>query len=123
MDNTRGHNDKGGSAARFFKECRYTESELADYAAARFKYCPKASKRERNHGLGPDGCKHPTVKPIALMRWLVRMVTPPGGVVLDPFAGSGTTGIACKLEGMEFIGMELSEEYCELARARVEAAE
>ena len=70
----------------------------------------------------PGRCTHPTVKPIALMRWLVRMVTMPGGVVLDPFCGSGTTGIACKLEGFEFIGMELSEEYCELARARIEAA-
>jgi site-specific DNA-methyltransferase (adenine-specific) len=59
------------------------------------------------------------VKPIALMRWLVRLVTPPGGIVLDPFAGSGTTGIACALEGLNFIGIEREAEYAEIARARM----
>ena len=62
---------------------------------------------------------HSTVKPIALMRYLVRLVTPPGGTVLDPFTGSGTTGCAAALEGFEFTGVELSEEYCEIARARI----
>jgi hypothetical protein len=66
---------------------------------------------------------HPTVKPIALMRWLVRLVTPPDGVVLDPFAGSGTTIAAAALEHRRGIGIELSEEYVEIARARVEAWE
>ena len=63
---------------------------------------------------------HPTVKPIALMRWLVRLITPPGGVVLDPFLGSGTTGIACALEGFDFVGIERDPEYVEVARARIE---
>lgn len=63
--------------------------------------------------------KHPTVKPIALMRWLVRLVTPPGGFVLDPFTGSGTTGCACALEGFHFAGVELLEEHARLARDRI----
>jgi hypothetical protein len=62
---------------------------------------------------------HPTVKPIELMRWLVRLVTPPGGRVLDPFAGSGTTGCAAVLEGFDFIGIEREQEYVEIARARL----
>lgn len=66
---------------------------------------------------------HPTVKPVALMRWLVRLITPPGGMVLDPFTGSGTTGIAAVKEGHDFIGIEQSEEYVAIARARIENAE
>jgi site-specific DNA-methyltransferase (adenine-specific) len=62
---------------------------------------------------------HPTVKPTDLMRYLVRMVTPPGGLVLDPFTGSGSTGRAAMLEGMRFVGCELSREYAEIARARI----
>ena len=62
---------------------------------------------------------HPTVKPIDLMRWLVRLVTPPGGTVLDPFAGSGTTGIAAALEGFDFIGIEREAGYVEIAEARI----
>jgi DNA modification methylase len=62
---------------------------------------------------------HPTVKPIDLMRWLVRLVTPPGGVVLDPFAGSGSTGCAAVQEGMHFIGIEMDPEYAEIARRRI----
>jgi hypothetical protein len=62
---------------------------------------------------------HPTVKPIALMRWLVRLVTPPGGTVLDPFTGSGTTGIAASLEGFNFVGIEREEEYVRIAEARI----
>jgi site-specific DNA-methyltransferase (adenine-specific) len=62
---------------------------------------------------------HPTVKPTDLMRYLVRMVTPPGGLVLDPFTGSGSTGRAAMLEGMRFVGCELSPEYAEIARARI----
>jgi DNA modification methylase len=95
----RGHDDNGGSAARFF-------------------YCAKASRAERNAGLENNG--HPTVKPIALMRYLVRLTkTPTGGVVLDPFMGSGTTGIACVLEGREFIGIEREPEYVEIAEKRI----
>ena len=62
---------------------------------------------------------HPTVKPTDLMRYLVRMVTPPGGTVLDPFTGSGSTGRAAMLEGLRFVGCELSPEYAEIARARI----
>jgi len=82
--------------------------------ASRFFYCSKASKREK----GAD-CTHPTVKPVDLMRYLIRLVTPVGGTVLDPFAGSGSTGIAAREEGMQFIGIELSEEYAELAESRI----
>jgi hypothetical protein len=89
--------------------------------ASRFYYCAKSSTAERSAGL-PDGERsvHPTVKPIELMRWLVRLVTPPGGVVLDPFAGSGTTGIAAALEGFEFVGIERDPEYARIARLRIE---
>lgn len=123
-------------------------------SAARFFYCAKVSKAEREEGLderfdvasageltggraeGSDGLKspragagrtsggrrniHPTVKPIALMRWLIRLVTPPGGIVLDPFAGSGSTGCAAVLEDRPFLGCELSPEYAAIARARIE---
>jgi site-specific DNA-methyltransferase (adenine-specific) len=65
---------------------------------------------------------HPTVKPTDLMRYLCRLVTPPGGLVLDPFTGSGSTGKAAVLEGFRFIGCELSEEYAAIARARIAAA-
>ena len=82
--------------------------------ASRFFYCAKASKSERGDGNG-----HPTVKPIRLMQYLTRLITPPGGTVLDPFMGSGTTGIACKDEGFNFIGIEISEEYFEIAEKRI----
>ena len=62
---------------------------------------------------------HPTVKPIALMRWLCRLITPPGGLVLDPFMGSGTTGCAAILEGFNFVGIEREPEYIEIARRRI----
>ena len=66
---------------------------------------------------------HPTVKPLALMRWLVRLVTPPGGTVLDPFAGSGTTLAACVLEGFHAIGCEMTAEYLPIIEGRVAWAE
>lgn len=110
-------------------------------SAARFFYCAKASKRDRNVGcesmplhvaggmsVRRDGSmgsttynnnKHPTVKPTDLMRYLCRLVTPPGGVVLDPFMGSGSTGKAAMLEGFRFVGCEMSPEYLEIARARI----
>jgi site-specific DNA-methyltransferase (adenine-specific) len=96
FDTMRGHNDAGGSAARFF-------------------YCAKASKADRG-----EGNSHPTVKPTELMRYLCRLVTPPGGVVLDPFMGSGSTGKAAVLEGFRFIGIEREAEYLEIARGRIE---
>jgi site-specific DNA-methyltransferase (adenine-specific) len=95
---TFGHDDNGGSAARFF-------------------YCAKASKRDRD-----EGNTHPTVKPTDLMRYLCRLVTPPGGVVLDPFMGSGSTGKAAILEGFQFIGIEREAEYVQIAKARIDAA-
>ncbi len=88
--------------------------------AARYFYTAKASAEDRDEMLGdvPKNV-HPTVKPTDLMRYLVRMVTPPGGLVLDPFTGSGSTGRAAMLEGMRFVGCELSPEYAEIARARI----
>ena len=75
-----------------------------------------------SHGVGTPKARansHPTVKPIGLMRWIVRLVVPPGGVVLDPFAGSGSTGIAAVLEGRQFVGIERQAEYIQIARARL----
>lgn len=88
--------------------------------ASRFFYCSKASKAEKNKGCEdlPKGNLHNTVKPISLMKYLVRLVTPPNGTVLDPFMGSGTTGIACKLEDFDFIGIEKEKNYFEIAKAR-----
>ena len=62
---------------------------------------------------------HPTVKPLALMRYLCRLITPPNGLILDPFMGSGTTGVATLQEGFRFIGIEIEEEYCKIAEARM----
>jgi len=86
-------------------------------SAARFFYCAKASKSERDAGCISNN--HPTIKPIALMRYLCRLVTPPKGIVYDPFIGSGTTGIAAGLEGFNFIGSEISPEYVRIAEKRV----
>ena len=83
--------------------------------ASRFFYCAKASKSERG-----EGNTHPTVKPLSLMRWLCRLITPPGGVILDPFMGSGSTGVAAIAEGFDFIGIEQNPEYAEIARKRME---
>jgi DNA modification methylase len=84
---------------------------------SRFFYVAKASKRER----GTDN-NHPTVKPIKLMTYLIKLITPPQGTVLDPFAGSGSTGVACKALGLKFIGIEREKEYVEIATRRIEAA-
>jgi len=89
-------------------------------SAARFFYCAKASKRDRNASNASN--IHPTVKPTDLMAYLCRLVTPPGGTVLDPFMGSGSTGKAAMREGFRFIGCELSPEYMTIARARIEEA-
>jgi site-specific DNA-methyltransferase (adenine-specific) len=94
--------------------------------ASRFFYTAKASRSEREAGLEhllPSGKRranhHPTVKPVDLMAWLVRLVTPPGGVVLDPFLGSGSTGMAALDEGMCFVGFDLDPDYVALARNRI----
>jgi len=139
------------------KEFPNTKSIEDEGSAARFFYCPKVSKNERNRGLddftpkpmawgnqakaelkrgnldfvggGLYGTKHnkvamrvnthPTVKPIELMKYLCRLVTPKGGTVLDPFMGSGSTGMAAKDEGFEFIGIEKEKEYFEIAEQRI----
>jgi DNA modification methylase len=139
------HRDNGD----FFKsrQFRNTNFKGDSGGASRFFYVAKASKSERNKGLegfeekqtiGGGGTYneeaagkygsikaeaknfHPTVKPIKLMQYLARLITPPNGKVLDPFCGSGTTGIACKLEGFEFVGMEQDPEYTKIAQARIE---
>ncbi len=125
-DRVTGYNEPRGSAARFF-------------------YCAKASKRDRDEGCGeleerarqtmgsgmgrqPDQNNtnnrnhHPTVKPTELMRYLCRLVTPPNGLILDPFTGSGSTGKAAMLEGFRFLGFEMEPQYIEIATARIEYA-
>lgn len=84
-------------------------------SAHRFFYSPKASKADRN------GSKHPTVKPIALMEWLATLITPPGGTILDPFAGSGTTGSAARNKGFPCILCEREAEYVEDIKRRLSA--
>jgi hypothetical protein len=87
-------------------------------SAARFFYCAKASQDDRNEGIATGRNTHPTVKPLALMRYLVRLVTPPGGVVLDPFMGSGSTGKAADLESCGFVGIDRDAEACRIAAQR-----
>ena len=84
-------------------------------SAARFFYCPKASKKDRD-----EGNNHPTVKPTALMQYLCRLITPTGGVVLDPYMGSGSTGKAAVKEGFSFVGCELDKEYYKIAKERIQ---
>jgi site-specific DNA-methyltransferase (adenine-specific) len=151
------HRVNGSDAGRWPANLIHDGSEevvgLLKNDAARFFYCAKASKADRDQGLDAmptvtadpygqhrgrrmngndtriDGKPaaqgknhHPTVKPTDLMRYLCRLVTPPNGVVLDPFAGSGSTGKAAALEGFRFIGIEREAEYVEIARARIAAA-
>ena len=101
------------------RDCRIELSDTG--SAARFFYTAKASKSDRNEGLD-DSNGHPTVKPTDLMRYLCRLVTPPGGVVLDPYMGSGSTGKAAYLEGFQFIGIEQDPAFVAIARARIAAA-
>lgn len=82
--------------------------------ASRFFYCAKASRKERG-----EGNDHPTVKPITLMRWLCRLVTPPKGVILDPFIGSGTMALAALAEGFRCVGIDTDEHYLEIAQERI----
>jgi site-specific DNA-methyltransferase (adenine-specific) len=114
-------------------------------SAARFFYCAKASKRDRNEGCEnlddkewktegaaiperenrpflPSKNNHPTVKPTDLMQYLCRLITPPNGTILDPFLGSGSTGKAAMYEGFNFVGIELTDEYLPIAKARIEFA-
>jgi len=142
-------NELGRFPANFIHDGSDEVNELLG-EPARFFYCAKASKRDRNEGLegfepkkqdesrkegnpGGDNPRnrgvrervnhHPTVKPTSLMQYLVRLVTPPNGTVLDPFMGSGSTGKACAYEGFNFVGIDQSAEYVEIARARIAFAE
>ena len=87
--------------------------------ASRFFYSAKAPKSERPN---VGGVQHPTVKPLAIMRWLIRLVTPPGGTVLDPFAGSGTTIEAALIEGFDPVGIEMETDYLPLIQHRIDRA-
>jgi site-specific DNA-methyltransferase (adenine-specific) len=91
-------------------------------SAARFFYCAKSPKSERNLGL-PEGITntHPTVKPLTLLQYLCRLITPPGGLILDPFSGSGSTGIASDREGFNSILIEIDIDYAKIAEARTKS--
>lgn len=102
-----------GGASRFYPILNY--DPVYDDP---FLYCAKASKKERG-----AGNNHPTVKPVTLCRWLVRLVTPLGGTALDPFAGSGSFGVACVLEGRHYKGCDQDAEYVEIANRRVAATQ
>jgi hypothetical protein len=114
---------KAGTATNIMSGTGMSQPTNAAYAgdsgsAARFFYCAKASKADRGDGNG-----HPTVKPTELMRYLVRLVTPPGGIVLDPFMGSGSTGIAAGAESFNFVGIELDPDYFAIAEQRIKENE
>ena len=151
IDNGEWNGNQGRFPANLIHDGSDEVLECFPNDSQRFFYCAKASRSERNAGLegmeaqevrplgisnwegqtngsgktmgksSPSQIHHPTVKPIELMRYLVRLTkTPTGGVVLDPFMGSGTTGIACVLEGREFIGIEREPEYVEIAERRIQ---
>jgi DNA modification methylase len=120
-----GYGDRGG-ASRFFYTAKASSAErnrgvewMEPQAAANAIGDPDSATRSRGSRSGPRQNVHPTVKPVDLMQWLCRLITPPGGTVLDPFTGSGSTGIAALREGFEFIGIEREPEYVEIARARI----
>jgi site-specific DNA-methyltransferase (adenine-specific) len=120
---TRGHSDGGGSAARFFY-CAKTSSADREEGCEELAEVRRTDGRETDHhvpNLRTSLARnhHPTVKPTELMRHLVRLVTPPGGLVLDPFMGSGSTGKAAILEGARFAGCDLDPAYLEIAAARI----
>ena len=112
-ENYRGRQYSGGSfgGGGYKGGSTYADSG----SAARFFYCAKASKSDRE-----SGNIHPTVKPTALMRYLCRLITPPNGMILDPFMGSGSTGKAALLEGFSFIGIDNKQEYVDIAKMRLE---
>lgn len=94
---------------------KYTGSWGGDQGgASRFFYCAKTSKKERG-----EGNTHPTVKPMSLIKYLVTLVTPPNGICLDPFEGSGTHALSCEELGFDYIGFELDEGYCDIANKRI----
>ena len=126
-----GHNDNGGSAARFFYCAKASKADRDEGCGGLDAHKQDETRNEgdpggdnpRNRGAGERSNHHPTVKPTDLMRYLCRLVTPPGGTVLDPFMGSGSTGKAATLEGFSFVGCELQPEYMAIAEARIGHAE
>lgn len=118
----KGHNkdreSPNGVFGRFAPAKDHAARVEVETSAARFFYCAKASKKDRG-----EGNTHPTVKPTDLMRYLCRLVTPPGGVVFDPFMGSGSTGRAALLEGFGFLGSEMEEAFFSIAKARIAAVQ
>jgi site-specific DNA-methyltransferase (adenine-specific) len=148
------HHKQNCESTKYSYEGGYKEKSIVSHgdtgSAARFFYCAKASREDRDEGCGeleertkrilgsgiissdhPETASgggdrlarnpHPTVKPTDLMRYLCRLITPPNGIVLDPFMGSGSTGKAAMAEGFRFIGIEREAEYIEIARARISA--
>ena len=122
---------KGGTwnnteGARHFnnegKKTNYTTKKVdkTQGGASRFFYCAKVGKKERNAGSTKN--THPTVKPIKLMTYLTKLITPPNGKVLDPFMGSGSTGMACAMQGFDFVGIDMDPDYVEISKARIEWA-
>jgi site-specific DNA-methyltransferase (adenine-specific) len=126
LDEQSGQNQSGGKrgksyiteAKSMFGNVSKGGSCISDSGgASRFFYCAKSSKSDRG-----ESNVHPTVKPIKLMEYLIKLITQPNGVVLDPFMGSGTTGIAAKKNGFRFIGMEMQTEYMAIAENRIKGA-
>jgi site-specific DNA-methyltransferase (adenine-specific) len=141
-----GFGDGIGNGTTIYTPDDRKEFNSGSGSAARFFYCAKASKRDRNEGLDGFDTKeihrygagigegltpnapaldknhHPTVKPTDLMQYLCRLITPPNGTILDPFLGSGSTGKAAMYEGFNFVGIELTDEYLPIAKARIEFA-
>ena len=119
------HGGKGKFVQHAWAGREATEQDIkrSTGSAARFFYAAKASRADRDAGLesvdGKRANSHPTVKPVSLCQWLCRLVTPPGGVILDPFMGSGSTGKAAVLEGFQFVGCEREHEYMPIAAARI----
>jgi site-specific DNA-methyltransferase (adenine-specific) len=126
-----GYDEPGGTAARYFYAAKASRDEreagldglpLRTSGELTGRADGSAGLDSPRAGAGRTSGRrnvHPTVKPVDLMRYCVRLITPPGGLVLDPFAGSGSTGCGAVLEGFDFIGCDLSPEYAEIARARI----
>lgn len=133
ISNSKNQHGDEGSASRFFycaKTSKKDRNEGLEGMEKKFNDFQRESSilstttvngvRQKNNSGQPNENAHPTVKPTSLMSWLVRLVTPPNGVCLDPFMGSGSTGKACKLEGFSFIGIEREKEYFDIAKARID---
>lgn len=125
----RGHNDKGG-ASRFFYNAKVSKAERnmgLDEFDEKIIEGRDPGQDERSVAYKPRPISqkntHPTVKPVSLMTYLCRLITPENGIILDPFMGSGSTGIAAQLEGFRFVGMEMDEDYMKIAEARIESYE